>query len=48
MRCPVSGCGAKTARVLTGTGKLDYILACFNCSWQVAIRELEAWLKRWQ
>lgn len=37
----------KTAQVATGDGKLDYILACYTCSWQVPIRELQAWLKRW-
>lgn len=37
----------KTGRVATGDGKLDYLLACYTCSWQVPIRELEAWLKRW-
>ena len=37
----------KTGHVVTGTGKLDYIVACYTCAWQVSIRELEAWLKRW-
>jgi len=38
----------KTGRVATGDGKLDYILACFTCSWQVHIRELEYWLKKYE
>lgn len=33
-------------RVTTGPHKLDYIVACYTCSWQVALRDLEAWLKR--
>lgn len=37
----------KTGQVATGVGKLDYILACYTCSWQVHIKELQAWLKRW-
>ena len=37
----------KTAHVKTGERKLDYIVACYTCSWQIPIRELEAWLKRW-
>jgi hypothetical protein len=26
---------------------MDFIIACIACPWQVAVRELEAWLKRW-
>lgn len=37
----------KTSQVSTGSRKLDYLLACHTCSWQVPIRELEVWLKRW-
>ena len=36
----------RLGHVKTGEAKLDYIVACFTCSWQVSIRELEAWLKR--
>lgn len=36
----------KTSHVATGDGKLEYILACHTCSWQVAAKELAAWLKR--
>lgn len=46
MKCPK--CKDETAHVSTGEKKLDYIIACYGCSWQVAIRALEAWLKRWR
>lgn len=46
MKCP--RCQDKVGHVLTGTRKLDYILACFGCSWQVAITALEDWLKKWR
>lgn len=46
MKCP--RCRDKTGKVSFGSGKLDYIVACYGCSWQVAIRELEAWIKRWK
>lgn len=46
MRCPK--CADKTDRVATGKGKYDYIVACYGCSWQVCIRQLAAWIKRWK
>jgi hypothetical protein len=45
MRCP--RCKDDVDRCDTGTGKLDYILACVACSWQVAVAKLKEYLERW-
>lgn len=48
MRCPrCRNDGQQVERVVTGSKKLDYILACWSCSWQIAVRDLDAWIKRW-
>ncbi len=44
MKCPM--CKEHTQKVATGKGKLEYILACATCAWQVASHMLEAWLIR--
>lgn len=46
MKCPRCS-EEKTAQVATDNGKLDYLIACMACSWQVAVRQLETWLKKW-
>jgi hypothetical protein len=46
MKCP--RCSEdKVGQVATGSGKLDYILACFFCPWQLAVKQLETWLNKW-
>lgn len=54
MKCPrcrqfssIDPNDGKVSQVTTGIRKLDYLLACHTCSWQVPILELKAWLKRW-
>lgn len=46
MKCPM--CKEKTEHLATGKGKLDYILACASCPWQVASHALEAWIIRFK
>jgi len=52
MRCPK--CKDKVAEVEAGvnpkkdTRKLNWVLACVGCSWQVTKRDLKAWLTRWR
>lgn len=46
MRCP--RCNGKTDKVETGSKKLDYILACYDCVWQVAARSLQVWFDKWR
>lgn len=46
MKCPM--CKEKTEHVSTGKGKLDYILACVGCPWQVASHALEIWIKKFR
>ena len=52
MRCPK--CKDKVEEIEAGnnlkrdTRKQDWVLACVGCPWQVARRELKAWLDRWR
>ncbi len=46
MKCPM--CKEKTERLSTGKAKLEYILACIACPWQVASHMLEAWIIRFK
>lgn len=47
MRCPRCRDEKHVEQLKSGMSKLDYILACWLCSWQVAARNLKTWMDKW-